>query len=197
MQGREGWSKLPAPTHQHASPHITDNYSFRSLRGPIVSGDPRVSDTLWGSPISLSPPLVLQPTPFRVFLLDYILVALVSPGCVFQQLYLSPFLLFFWGGERRREMDDRRNIFFTISSLEFEYYRLEESSKHFVFLFLISFRWMFNCSLPIFQNGDMKRMKRIRERGRRKRIETSSRRWNKKERKGKKLFLHEYKTNIK
>lgn len=118
LQGREGWSKLPAPTHQHASPHITDNYSFRSLRGPIVSGDPRVSDTLWGSPISLSPPLVLQPTPFRVFLLDSILVALVSPGCVFQQLYLSPFLLFFGGGGKEKKGDgwSKKYIFYDFES---------------------------------------------------------------------------------
>lgn len=55
-------------THQHASPHITDNYSFRSLRAPIVSGDPRVSDTLWGSPISLPPSSPRAPT-HPVFLL--------------------------------------------------------------------------------------------------------------------------------
>jgi len=37
-------------THQHASPHITDNYSFRSLRIPIVKGALRVSDTVWEPP---------------------------------------------------------------------------------------------------------------------------------------------------
>lgn len=86
-------------THQHASPHITDNYSFRSLRAPIVSGDPRVSDTLWGSPISL-PPLVLQPTPSSSScFLDSILVALVSPGCL-----RALCLVFFF----EEGMDDRK-----------------------------------------------------------------------------------------
>lgn len=57
------------PTHQHASPHITDNYSFRSLRAPIVIGDPRVSDTLSGSPIFY--PLLSVGPPFAVSSFSY------------------------------------------------------------------------------------------------------------------------------
>lgn len=82
LRGRRGGDRnFRPPTHQHASPHITDNYSFRSLRAPIVSGDPRVSDTLWGSPISLPPRSVRATHPSSSFL-DSILVALVSPGCL-------------------------------------------------------------------------------------------------------------------
>lgn len=46
----DGTIETSGSTHQHASPHITDNYSFRSLRIPIVNGALRVSDTVWEPP---------------------------------------------------------------------------------------------------------------------------------------------------
>lgn len=102
------------PTHQHASPHITDNYSFRSLRVPIVRGAPRVSDTLWGSPIfpptmsfyrSNSPyrcvPFVYLSSTRACFLHSRSSVALVSSsGRIPLILYLR-----MEKGQRRRKMD--------------------------------------------------------------------------------------------
>lgn len=41
-----GTIETSGSTHQHASSHITDNYSFRSLRISIVKGTLRVSDTV-------------------------------------------------------------------------------------------------------------------------------------------------------
>lgn len=77
------------PTHQHASPHITDNYSFRSLRIPIVKGAPRVSDTLSGSPIFY--PLLchfIEATPLREPPFAY----LSPPSCFFRSIVaLVPF----------------------------------------------------------------------------------------------------------
>jgi len=56
-QGRflGGTIETSGSTHQHASPHITDNYSFRSLRIPIVKGALRVSDTVWEPPLRCRP----------------------------------------------------------------------------------------------------------------------------------------------
>ena len=105
------------PTRQHASPHITDNYSFRSLPAPIARGAPRVSDTLSGSPI-FYPRLChfIKATPSRE--------RLPSRVCLSFLLAVFPFALFRCprfvsnrnrsrsdfrgeGGERRMEEEER------------------------------------------------------------------------------------------
>lgn len=103
LRGRRGGDRnFRPPTHQHASPHITDNYSFRSLRAPIVSGDPRVSDTLWGSPISLPPRSVRATHP--VFLLFF---PRFHPRCPRFTWMPSSIVPRFFFEEAEEGMDDR------------------------------------------------------------------------------------------